>query len=176
MLSLNFCGKSVRENFCNFHTVVLSHNLEITKIYSLFFGKNFVKITFSLKKKLQNSWFDEKIWIFRFSTLWCHVHSAVSSNPFHEIFIKWERILVFSTTLFDLSCFLWLLFAFFPHFIKTFLCFRFLNINLYHSKRLEKCAIREWLTFGHFLAKYWKPKDVNVETNTISERDLFKHW
>ena len=61
---------------------------------------------------------------------------------------------------------------FFPHFIKTFPCFRFLNINLYHSKRLEKCAIREWLTFGHFLAKYWKPKDVNVETNTISERDL----
>ena len=76
-----------------FHIVV-----DITGILSRIFGKNFVKVAVLLILK---SWFDEICFRWderfsRFSTLWnlnAHVHVDIW---FHEIFIKWMRISVFS--------------------------------------------------------------------------------
>ena len=76
LLSRNFCQISVTVNFRNFHTVSEFQCAQCGNYgnsLSHYFGKNFVKVTYLLKKILK-SWFDEIFFqwerISRFSTLW----------------------------------------------------------------------------------------------------------
>ena len=77
LLSRNFCEKSERENFCNFHIVLYPHCRNYRNLLSHFFGKNFVKATHLLK-----SWFDGKTLMRVFSffhTVLCYPHCVLAA-------------------------------------------------------------------------------------------------
>ena len=101
MLSRDFCEKSVRENFYNFHTVSHAQCGNYANSLSRIFGENFVKITVLLNKLL-NSWFDEIfLWwerISRFSTVNCLLLRTLQSKKY---FVKSTLVIYLVKPLFS---------------------------------------------------------------------------